>query len=56
MIYKVDKSISDDDFISGVDAFNLLCNLYDELGLDRSEILMKIVGSDIYQSNLKLSL
>ncbi len=41
---KVDKTVSDDDFIAGVDAFNLLCNLYNELGLDRSEIRRRMDG------------
>ncbi len=41
---KVDRAVSDDDFIAGVDAFNLLCNLYDELGLDRSEIRRRMDG------------
>ncbi len=41
---KVDRAVSDDDFIAGVDAFNLLCNLYDELRLDRSEIRRRMDG------------
>lgn len=36
--FKVDKSMSDEDFIANIDAINLLCNLYDGLKLDRSEI------------------
>jgi len=36
--FKVDKSMSDDDFIANIDAINLLCNLYDDLGLDRTEM------------------
>ena len=36
--FNVDKSMTDDDFIANVDAINLLCNLYDDLGLDRTEI------------------
>ncbi len=36
--FEADKSMSDDDFIANVDAVNLLCNLYDDLGLDRTEI------------------
>ncbi|MCM1139136.1 MAG: hypothetical protein NC453_11260 [Muribaculum sp.] len=36
--FKADKSISDEDFIANIDAINLLCNLHDDLRLDRSEI------------------
>ncbi len=36
--FNVDRSMSDDDFIANIDAINLLCNIYDDLGLDRSEI------------------
>lgn len=36
--YKADKSMSDGDFIANVDAVNFLCDLHDDLGLDRSEI------------------
>ncbi len=36
--FEVDISMSDDDFIANVDAINLLCNLYDDLGLDRTDI------------------
>lgn len=36
--FKVDKSMTDEDFIANVDAINVLCNLYDNLGIDRSEI------------------
>ena len=36
--YKADKSMSDEDFIANVDAANFLCDLHDDLGLDRSEI------------------
>lgn len=36
--FNVDKSMTDDDFIANVDAINLLCNLCDDLGLDRTEI------------------
>ncbi len=34
----VDPSMPDDDFIANIDAINLLCNLYDDLGMDRSAI------------------
>jgi len=34
--------MSDDDFIVNIDVINLLCNLYDELGLDRTEIRKKM--------------
>lgn len=40
--FEVDKSMSDDDFIANIDAINLLCNIYDELGLDRTEIRKKM--------------
>ncbi len=36
--YEIDKSMSDDDFIANVEAINVLCNLYDDLGLDRTDI------------------
>jgi len=36
--FKVDKSMSDDDFIANIDAINLMCNIYDDLGLDCTEI------------------
>jgi len=36
--FKVDKSMSDDDFIANIDAINLMCNIYDDFGLDRTEI------------------
>lgn len=36
--FKVDRSMPDDDFIANVDAVNVLCNLYDDLGLDRTGI------------------
>lgn len=39
---KVDKSMSDEDFIANIDAINLLCNLHDDLKLDRSEIRKKL--------------
>lgn len=60
--FDIDKPMTDDDFIASVDAANLLCNLHDSLGLDRSEIrenmdafypefLRRICGkSDIQQS------
>lgn len=40
--YKVDKSMSDEDFIANVDAVNFLCDLHDDLRLDRSEIRRNI--------------
>ncbi|MCM1141511.1 MAG: hypothetical protein NC453_23315, partial [Muribaculum sp.] len=40
--FKVDKSMSDEDFIANIDAINLLCNLHDDLKLDRSEIRKKM--------------
>jgi len=36
--FKVDKSMSDDDFIANIDAINLIYNIYDDFGLDRTEI------------------
>lgn len=36
--FNVDKSMTDDDFIANIDAINLLCNLYDDLNIDRTEI------------------
>ena len=36
--FKVDESMTDEDFIANIGAINLLCNLYDDLGLDRSRI------------------
>ena len=36
--FKVDRSMSDEEFIANIDAINLLCNLYDDLGLDRLNI------------------
>ena len=36
--FNVDKSMTDDDFIANVDAINLLCNLYDDLNIDRTEV------------------
>lgn len=36
--FKADKTMTDDDFIANVDAINALCNLCDDLNLDRSEI------------------
>ncbi len=40
--FKVDKSMSDDDFIANIDAINLLCNICDDLGLDRTGIRKKM--------------
>lgn len=40
--FKVDKSMSDDVFIANIDAINLLCNIYDDLGLDRTGIRKKM--------------
>ena len=40
--FKADRSMSDDDFIANVEAINLLCNTYDDLGLDRKEIRRKM--------------
>jgi len=40
--YKEERTMSDDDFIADIDAANLLCNLYDELGIDRTEIRRKM--------------
>lgn len=36
--FEVDKSMSDEDFITNIEAVNQLCNLYDDLGLDNSWI------------------
>ncbi len=36
--FDADRSMSDDDFIANVDAINVLCNLYDDLGLNRTDI------------------
>lgn len=36
--FKADKSMTDDDFIANVEAFNLLINLHDDLGVDRSDL------------------
>lgn len=36
--FNVDKSMTDDDFIANVDAINLLCNIYDDLNIDRTEV------------------
>lgn len=40
--FKVDESMTDEDFIANIGAINLLCNLYDDLGLDRSRIRRKM--------------
>ena len=44
--FKVDESMTDEDFIANIGAINLLCNLYDDLGLDRSRIRRKM--SNLY--------
>lgn len=36
--FNVDKSMTDDDFIANVDAINLLCNIYDDLNIDRTKV------------------
>ncbi|MCM1142956.1 MAG: hypothetical protein NC453_30700 [Muribaculum sp.] len=38
VIFKADKSMTDDDFIANIEAINLLINLHDDLGLDRKGI------------------
>lgn len=38
MTFKIDKSMYDDDFIANIGATNLLCNIYDDLGVDRTGI------------------
>jgi len=40
--FKVDKSVSDDDFIAKIDAINLLCNLHDDLGINRGPIRRRL--------------
>jgi len=40
--FKVDKSMSDDDFIAKIDAINLLCNLHDDLGINRGPIRRRL--------------
>lgn len=40
--FNVAKSMSDEDFIANIDAINLLCNLCDDLNIDRSEIRKKM--------------
>lgn len=42
--FKADKSMSDEDFIANIDAVNLLCNLHDNLRLDRSAIRRRTSG------------
>lgn len=44
--FKTDKSMTDDDFIANIDAINLLCNLYDDLKLDRSRVRKRM--SNLY--------
>lgn len=34
--FKIEPTMADDDFIANIEAINLLCNVYDELGLDRT--------------------
>ena len=36
VVYKADKSMTDDDFIAGVEAYMLLCSLHDDLNVDCS--------------------
>lgn len=36
--FTIDPSVADDDFIANIDAINLLCNLHDDLNIDRSSI------------------
>lgn len=36
--FDVDKSVYDEDFIAKVDGVDFLCDLHDDLGLDRSDI------------------
>jgi len=40
--FKVDSSMSDDDFIAGIDAANLFCKLHDDFGISRTEIRGKM--------------
>lgn len=44
--FKTDKSMTDEDFIANIDAVNLLCNLYDDLRLDRSALRRRM--SNLY--------
>jgi len=44
--FKANKSMSDEDFIANIDAVNLLCNLYDDLRLDRSALRRRM--SNLY--------
>ncbi|MCM1066446.1 MAG: hypothetical protein NC418_02610 [Muribaculaceae bacterium] len=44
--FTADKSMSDEDFIANIDAINLLCNLYEGLGLDCSAISRRM--SNLY--------
>lgn len=44
--FKTDKSMTDEDFIANIEAINLLCNLYDDLKLDRSRIRRRM--SNLY--------
>lgn len=63
--FKVDESMSDDDFIAKIDAINLLCNLHDDLGINRGsvrrrlnrlypEFLRRIHGKENIQSAMPL--
>lgn len=36
--FKAYKSMTDDDFIANIEAINLLINVHDDLGLDRSDL------------------
>lgn len=40
--FKVDESMSDDDFIARIDAINLLCNLHDDLGINRGSVRRRL--------------
>lgn len=42
VVFKDAKTMTDDDFIANFGAVNLLCNLYDDLGLDCKGISRKI--------------
>lgn len=38
------KAMSDDDFIANIDAVNVLCSLYDDLGIDHRDIRHRMSG------------
>lgn len=42
--FKVDKTMTDDDFIANIEAVNLLINLHDDLGLDRKGIRRRMAN------------